>query len=65
MVTWGERDEKEWLEVYQKSLSLLQELNPEFYNELNFIIQKIVPFGTSRGVHNSFSLRESIGVLFL
>jgi len=65
MITWWERSEEEWLWVYKKSLTLLKDVNPEFYNELNFIIQKIVPFGTSKRVHNSCSLRESIGVLYL
>ena len=65
MVTWWERSEEEWLQVYGKSFSLLKKLNLEFYNELNFIIQKIVPFGTSCGVHNSCSLKESVWNLYL
>lgn len=65
MVWWGEKSEQEWMEVYEKSLSLLRTVNKDFYDELNYIIQKIVPFNTSYGAHNSCSYKESVGVLYL
>ncbi len=65
MLWWWERSESEWLEVFGKSFSLLKEINIEFYNELNFIIKKIVPMKTSIDVHNSCSHGDCIGTLYL
>jgi hypothetical protein len=69
-VTWGilwfwERPLDEWLKVYEKSFTLLQQVDEWFYDELNFIISKIAPLGTARGLHNSASYKETIGTLYL
>jgi hypothetical protein len=51
--------------VYEKSFTLLQQVDESFYDELNFIISKIAPLGTARGLHNSASYKETIGTLYL
>lgn len=61
----GEKPKEEWMEVYAKSLDMLKNVNRDFYDELNSIIQKIIPYSTSREAHNSCSYKESIGVLYL
>lgn len=65
MVWWWEKSEDEWREVFWKAFALLKAVNEGFYNELNFIIQKIVPFNTSYGAHNSCSFKEAVWVLYL
>lgn len=65
MVWWWEREESEWLEVFGKSLSLLRDINSEFYNELNSNIKKVVPMKTAYGVHNSCSYSNCIWTLYL
>lgn len=65
MLGWGEKSEHEWLDVFEKAFVLLKITNKEFYNELNFIIKKIVPMKTSVDVHNSCSFSWCIGTLYL
>ena len=65
MIWWWEKTEEEWMEIYAKTLNLLKKINEDFYNEINFIIQKIVPFNTSYNVHNSCSYKENIWTLYL
>lgn len=65
MLWWWDRSEMEWLEVFWKSFTLLKSINLDFYNELNFIIKKIVPMKTSVNVHNSCSFSWCIGSLYL
>jgi len=62
---WWEKTEKEWLEVYEKSFSLLKELDEWIYDELNQIITKIVPLWTARWIHNSASYKECVGHLYM
>jgi hypothetical protein len=40
---WGEKTEKNWLLVYEKTFHLLKQLDEGIYDELNQIIKKIVP----------------------
>lgn len=65
MVWWGERKEQEWLEIFGRTFEVLKDINKDFYDELNMTIQKIVPFNTSKWVHNSATHKESIGSLYL
>lgn len=65
MLWWWEKEESEWLEVFWNTLSLLEKTNPDFYAEINYLIQKIVPMNTSYGVHNSCSHSTCIGTLYL
>lgn len=65
MLWWGEKSEKEWLDVFWKAFSLLQKVDEKFFQELNYIIKKIVPMKTSLDVHNSCSYKECIGTLYL
>ncbi len=65
MLGWGEKTPEEWNKVFSKAFHLLQQVNSEFYNELNTIIKKVVPMKTSIDVHNSCSYKECIGTLYL
>ncbi len=65
MLGWGEKSPVEWSQVFTKALALLQNVNIDFYNELNHIIKKIVPMKTSIDVHNSCSYKECVGTLYL
>ncbi|MDD2907716.1 MAG: HEXXH motif-containing putative peptide modification protein [Candidatus Gracilibacteria bacterium] len=62
---WGDRSELEWLNIYEKTFELLKKVDIGIYTELNMIIKKIVPLGTSKGVHNSCSYKECIGHIYL
>lgn len=62
---WGEKEEKEWLKVYEKTFNLLKEIDEWIYDELNQIITKIVPLWTARSMHNSSSYKECIWHLYL
>lgn len=65
-VLWyWERDEKEWLEIYTKTFKLLKQLDEWIYDELNQIIDKIVPLWTARWLHNSASYKECIWHLYM
>ncbi|MDP2090461.1 MAG: HEXXH motif-containing putative peptide modification protein [Candidatus Gracilibacteria bacterium] len=65
IIGYGERSEKEWLEVYTKTFELLKKIDEGIYDELNQIIDKIVPLGTARSMHNSASYKECIGHLYM
>lgn len=62
---WWEKTEKEWLELYTKTFDLLKKVDEWFYDELNTIIQKIIPLGTSKHLHNSASYKECIWHLYM
>lgn len=62
---WWEKSQQEWLKNYQKTFELLQVVDEWFYDELNMIINKIVPLWTSYGLHNSASYTECIGHLYM
>jgi len=62
---WWEKTELEWLDVYNKTFDVLKDLDEWIYDELNQIIKKIVPLGTSKWLHNSASYKECIGHLYM
>jgi len=62
---WGEKSEKEWLKVYEKTFNLLKKVDEWIYDELNQIIKKIIPLGTARSLHNSASYKECVGHLYM
>lgn len=62
---WWEKTEEEWLKVYEKTFKLLKIVDIWIYDELNFIIKKIIPLGTSLSVHNSASYKECVWHLYL
>lgn len=64
-VNWGEKTEQEWLDVYKKMFDVLRDSDKDFYDELNHVIQKIIPLGTSKEVHNSASYRECFWNLYM
>lgn len=64
-VWWWNRPEAEWLQVYTKTFELLKRIDEGVYDELNQIIGKIMPFGTSEGLHNSCSHKDCIGHLYM
>ena len=48
-----------------KTFDLLRMVDEGVYNELNQIIKKIAPLGTSESLHNSASYQAAIGDLYL
>ena len=53
------------MEVYTKTFRLLKKIDTGIYDELNFMIQRIVPLGTAENIHNSASYKECIGHIYL
>ena len=62
---WWEKTEQEWLDIYKKTFSLLKKVDEWIYDELNYIIHKIIPLGTARSMHNSASYKECVGHLYM
>lgn len=67
---WGqigywEKNEEDWLNIYKKTFELLKKVDEWFNDELNYIIKKIIPFGTAYSLHNSASYKETIGALYM
>ena len=62
---WWEKSETQWIEIYTKTFELLKIVDDGFYNELNTIIQKIIPLWTSKNLHNSASHKPCIGHLYM
>lgn len=62
---WWEKSEEEWIDIYSKTFEILEKTDEGIYDELNMIIKKIVPLGTSYKVHNSCSYKECIGHLYM
>lgn len=64
-VGWWDLSENNWIDNYSKTFELLKSLDEWIYDELNQIISKIIPFWTSKSVHNSWSYKDAIGHLYL
>lgn len=62
---WWEKSQEQWLQNYKKTFDLLQIVDEWFYDELNMIINKIIPLWTSYSLHNSASYTECIGHLYM
>lgn len=65
LLWWWEKTENEWSKVYTKTFELLKSIDEGFYDELNKIIQKIIPLWTSQNLHNSASHKPCIGHLYM
>lgn len=62
---WGIQTPEQWKQVYDNTFSLLRDIDQEFFDELNYMIQKIVPFGTAKHIHYSASYKECVGTLYM
>lgn len=62
---YGKKDISEWINIYDKTFSLLRKVDEWVYDELNQIIKKIAPLWTAEWLHNSASYQEAIGDLYL
>ena len=54
-----------WLKIFNKTFNLLKKVDIDTYDELNQIIKKIIPFWTSKWLHNSASYKECIWHLYM
>ena len=65
-ITFWTKSEKEWQELFAKSFDIVRKVSPEFMSEIEWVIQKIMPFDVSHhGVHNSWSYSDVIGHLLM
>lgn len=62
---FGHKSKEEWLNIYKKTFELLKKVDSGFFFEINLLINKIIPLGTAKNVHNSASYKECIGHLYL
>jgi len=62
---WGVQSPEQWKDVYDNTFALLRDIDAEFCQELNYMIQKIVPFGTAKHIHYSASYKECVGTLYM
>ena len=65
-VMWyWEQNKDFWLNVYFDTFELLKKIDFWFYEELNYIIKKIIPLWTAYNMHNSASYKECVWSLYL
>ena len=65
-VMWyWEQNKDFWLKVYFDTFELLKKIDFWFYEELNYIIKKIIPLWTAYNMHNSASYKECVWSLYL
>lgn len=64
-LSWWEKTQENWLEIYKKTFELLKIVDIWFYSELNQLIKKIIPLWTAKSIHNSGSFKECIWHLYL
>jgi hypothetical protein len=55
----------EWFSLFAQVFERLRLISPGFADELDIMIQKIVPYGVSHEMHNSASFNHAIGQLYL
>lgn len=55
----------DWLKLYGQVFDMLRLINPWFSSEINQVLQKIIPIGTSFNCHNSGSLSDAIGHIYM
>jgi len=64
-VGWWDKSETEWLEIFNKTFEALKKVDEDVYDELNQVIDKIVPYGTAMWLHNSCSHKDCVGHLYM
>ena len=64
-IWWWNLSKDKWFETYEKVYSLLKELDEWIFDELNFMINKIIPLSTSKYKHNSASYKECVWHLYM
>ena len=62
---WWNKSEQDWMRVCAKTFQALKELDEWTYDELNQVIKKIVPIGTSEWNHNSASYTTCVWTLYM
>lgn len=55
----------DWIHALQKALTLIQKWIPEWYNELSFSLQRIIPVGFFEEQHVSASYKEAVGLAYM
>lgn len=64
-VSFWEISENEWKMLMEKSFDIVRKVSPTFMHEIEHIVKKIIPFGVSPWVHNSWSYSDFIGHLIM
>ena len=64
-VWYGSKSQDFWLKIYSEAFSILKGIDGWIYDELNYIIQKIVPIWTETHIHNSASYKEAVWHLYM
>jgi HEXXH motif-containing protein len=58
---YASKSPTEWRELFEESFSIVKRVSPGFMSELDRLLRKVIPFGISRGAHNSGSYSDVIG----
>jgi hypothetical protein len=64
-ITFWDKNETEWRELFAKAFDIVKRVSPEFMSEIERVIKKVVPFDVSYKVHNSGSYSDVIGQLLM
>lgn len=62
---WWDIEKEKWADLYGEAFAILWKISPGFMFELNRMIYKIIPFGVSRWMHNSWSYSTCIWHLYM
>ena len=63
--SWGSLPETTWNATFAKAFDILRACHPGTWDELNFMIRKIIPLSTCEKMNNSASYRECVGHLYV
>jgi hypothetical protein len=62
---FGTVPQSEWFDLFTQVFERLRAISPGFADELDTMIQKVVPYWVSHQMHNSASFNHAIGQLYL
>ena len=60
-VTFWDKAFQEWEKLFSQTFDVLRKTSPGFYEEIHFLLKKILPFWVSNETHNSGSYSNAIG----
>lgn len=64
-ISWWELSKQQWMDTYASVFNTLKIADQDMFDEVNFLLKKIVPFSTHKYLHNSASYKECIWTVYL
>ncbi len=64
-IWYWNKSKEEWKALFSESFSILKSVSPGFMSEVNTLLRKVIAFGVSHKVHNSWSNNHIIGHILM